>query len=235
MAKTKGCGCWPFFRSKSSKHKQVPRENLQRTQISMREEVNFMNGNVAQRNQINLNSHRSRTSEVAHREGSLHNHVLGINSQDPMIRFEELRNRNKVRIRTHVKKAEVEFVDDYPQEFDQQKIFKFCCPICLRYFNTILVSSCCGNYMCRFCIGVMAKKAKSDVKFVIKCPHCFEDDFKLEDVKPEVEIKIYTDTPYKHAKTQQHVQSSQTKESPSLKSSSKNSAPLPNHIKVEHS
>jgi len=51
----------------------------------------------------------------------------------------------------------------------------------------------------------MANKAKNDVGFVIKCPHCFEVDFKLEDVKPEKEIKIYTDTPYKQSKTTPHL------------------------------
>jgi len=43
----------------------------------------------------------------------------------------------------------------------------------------------------------MAKKAKRDRSFVIKCAHCFETDFKLLDVKPDEKVKLYTDTPYK--------------------------------------
>ena len=46
----------------------------------------------------------------------------------------------------------------------------------------MLVSSCCKNYICRYCIGEMAKKAKKDKKFIIKCSHCCEEDFRLEDV-----------------------------------------------------
>jgi hypothetical protein len=46
----------------------------------------------------------------------------------------------------------------------------------------------------------MAKKAKKDSSFMIKCPHCFEHDFKLEDVKPDDKLKYYTDTPFKFAK-----------------------------------
>jgi hypothetical protein len=46
----------------------------------------------------------------------------------------------------------------------------------------------------------MAKKAKKDTNFVIKCPHCLEHDFKLEDVKPDDKLKYYTDTPFKFAK-----------------------------------
>ena len=57
--------------------------------------------------------------------------------------FEEVRNRNKVRIKTNIQKSQVKYKDDYPSLIDEQKIYKYCCPICLRYFNTILISSCC--------------------------------------------------------------------------------------------
>lgn len=46
---------------------------------------------------------------------------------------------------------------------------------------------------------MMAKKAKKDTSFVIRCAHCSEDEFKLEDVKLEESIKIYTDSPSKFA------------------------------------
>jgi hypothetical protein len=47
------------------------------------------------------------------------------------------------------------------------------------YFNTVLVSSCCKNYICRICIGEMAKKAKKDHKYTIRCTHCMKDEYKL--------------------------------------------------------
>jgi len=47
----------------------------------------------------------------------------------------------------------------------------------------------------------MAKRTKKDKKFVIKCSHCFSDDFKLDDVKPDDELKFYTDTPFKCTRT----------------------------------
>ena len=43
----------------------------------------------------------------------------------------------------------------------------------------------------------MAKKAKKDREFVIRCSHCLVIDFKLTDVKPDDKVKIYTDTPFK--------------------------------------
>ncbi len=46
----------------------------------------------------------------------------------------------------------------------------------------------------------MAKKAKKDKKFTIKCSHCLEIDFKLEDVNLEDKVKFYTDTPLKLTK-----------------------------------
>lgn len=54
----------------------------------------------------------------------------------------------------------------------------------------------------------MARKAKNDRNFIIKCSHCFEVDFKLEDVKQEDTVKFYTDTPFKHARTRVLVSSS---------------------------
>ena len=76
--------------------------------------------------------------------------------------------------------------------------YKFYCPICLRYFNHMLVSSCCNNYICRLCIGWQANKAKADPEYSIYCSHCYEEEFRLRDVDSDAEsIKYYTDTPNK--------------------------------------
>jgi hypothetical protein len=50
------------------------------------------------------------------------------------------------------------------------------------------------------CIGEMAKKAKKDSGYIIRCSYCIIDDFRLEDVKEEAEIKHYTDSPFKLVK-----------------------------------
>jgi hypothetical protein len=100
-----------------------------------------------------------------------------------------------VRIKTNISKKEVKCIDNYDP--DPAAEFKYCCPICLRYFNTILVSSCCKNYICRLCIGEMAKKAKKEPKFVIRCTHCMTEDYRLYDVVPTDKVRQYTDTPAK--------------------------------------
>lgn len=46
----------------------------------------------------------------------------------------------------------------------------------------------------------MAKKAKKDLNFIIKCPHCLVNEFKLNDVNKEEKVKFYTDTPFKFIK-----------------------------------
>ena len=114
------------------------------------------------------------------------------------VEYAEIRERNKVRIKTKVNKKDVQIRDYYPaHDRAERKIFKYYCPICLRYFNTILVSTCCDNYICRFCIGDMAKKAKTDTKFKIVCSHCTAEEYKLVDVDPDAPLRVYTDTPFK--------------------------------------
>lgn len=56
----------------------------------------------------------------------------------------------------------------------------------------------------------MAKKAKADKNFIIRCSHCFEDDFKLEDIKLEDKVKYYTDSPIKATKTSQGLPPDET-------------------------
>jgi hypothetical protein len=50
------------------------------------------------------------------------------------------------------------------------------------------------------CIGEMAKKAKKESGFIIRCSYCVIDDFRLEDVKEDAEVKHYTDSPFKIVK-----------------------------------
>ena len=62
-----------------------------------------------------------------------------------------IKDRNKVRINTNFMKDQVEYVEEYPlgeNEDDRQlrKIYKYYCPICLRYFNHILISDFWGHF-----------------------------------------------------------------------------------------
>ncbi|CDW91627.1 UNKNOWN [Stylonychia lemnae] len=204
MAKNRGCSCWPFSRTKTqtTTQSQLPRiKNEQIQKGIQRPDLNF---NPSFTNHSNTNFLVIQRSQLRSDSQLLVNPLIP--NMVPFIAqssvFEEVRNRNKVRIKTTIQKSQVKYKDEYPTLIEEQKIYKYCCPICLRYFNTILVSTCCQNYLCRMCIGDMAKKAKKDINFIIRCPHCFENDFKLHDVNQEEKVKFYTDTPFKFTKTQ---------------------------------
>ena len=70
-------------------------------------------------------------------------HEIGIQRVNQFNEFLNVRQRNKVRIRTKMSKKEVTFRENFPVEKAEQQIYKYSCPICLMYFNTILVTSCC--------------------------------------------------------------------------------------------
>ena len=36
---------------------------------------------------------------------------------------------------------------------DRAKAIKYNCPICLKFYNHILILQCCMNYICQFCIN----------------------------------------------------------------------------------
>lgn len=71
----------------------------------------------------------------------------------------------------------------------------------------------------------MARKAKNNRNFVIKCTHCCEDDFKLEDVKHESTVKYYTDTPFKMAKTKEGSKDDENLSDKDDEKSTKNNIP----------
>lgn len=80
---------------------------------------------------------------------------------------------------------------------DEMKDLKFNCPICFRFFDRILVSSCCSNYLCHFCAHDVNEKVKKDDKTPIaRCPFCNSEDFELTDVDPNEKPKKYTDSFY---------------------------------------
>ena len=62
------------------------------------------------------------------------------------------------------------------------------CPICLEYFNSILVTSCCSNYICRICAE---SYVSTIIKYMmnIKCLLCnAEENIILSDVDPSRQV-----------------------------------------------
>ena len=68
---------------------------------------------------------------------------------------------------------------------------KYNCPICLDFFNNILVTSCCNNYICRLCAE---KYLSTMIKYMInvKCVLCTtKKNIILSDVDPEKPVYHY--------------------------------------------
>ena len=47
---------------------------------------------------------------------------------------------------------DIDHCDFLPDESEARAKYKYYCPICLRYFNVMLTSDCCNNYICHLCI-----------------------------------------------------------------------------------
>jgi len=85
---------------------------------------------------------------------------------------------------------------------DEMKDLRYNCPICFRYFNHILISTCCKNYMCHFCANDLNDRVKKDDKVIVaRCPFCDSEDFELHDVDPTEKPKKYTDSFYSTVKS----------------------------------
>ena len=83
--------------------------------------------------------------------------------------------------------------------------YKYYCPLCMLYFKgSILVTSCCKNYICYGCaLGFVAGKAgiAGDAKAVpcvlpdLPCPHCAGDGVQLAYVAANATPRNYADSP----------------------------------------
>lgn len=77
------------------------------------------------------------------------------------------------------------------------------CPLCMEFFESILKTKCCGNYICLKCTleylnakGLLAESVKelvgnNQLKSVC-CPHCFTIGFDPQFVESEESIRDYS-------------------------------------------
>lgn len=103
----------------------------------------------------------------------------------------------KIVINSKFKLEDVECCDFLPKEREHRYQFKYYCPICLRYFNVMLQSKCCLNYLCHFCADELLERERNVEKFQANCPNnCETEKFELEDVNPQQQAKRYSDSQY---------------------------------------
>ncbi|CAK70512.1 unnamed protein product (macronuclear) [Paramecium tetraurelia] len=65
---------------------------------------------------------------------------------------------------------------------------KYYCPICFKYYDCMLHTTCCSNYVCHVCaVQSLANK-------MYNCHYCRNDHCKYVDVDPAHQLKIYIDS-----------------------------------------
>lgn len=74
-----------------------------------------------------------------------------------------------------------------------RNVYKYSCPVCLRYFSKVLLTKCCNNYLCHHCAHDLQNK---ELNFDVRCHYCSHQPVYLVDVDPEELVKKYSDSPY---------------------------------------
>ena len=91
---------------------------------------------------------------------------------------------SNIAIETTFRLEDIMVVDFLPQDRELRYQFKYYCPICLRYFNCMLMSQCCSNYLCHYCADEIVERERNVEVFSANCPYKCEGRFILKDVNP---------------------------------------------------
>eukprot|EP01060_Flectonema_neradi_P008328 TRINITY_DN15956_c0_g1_i1.p1 TRINITY_DN15956_c0_g1~~TRINITY_DN15956_c0_g1_i1.p1 ORF type:complete len:211 (+),score=22.33 TRINITY_DN15956_c0_g1_i1:64-633(+) len=67
---------------------------------------------------------------------------------------------------------------------------QYYCPVCMMYFGEIGKTTCCGNYLCEFCVKDVTKVGEC-----VSCPFCITAGVKFTKVDSNEGIKTYKDSP----------------------------------------
>ena len=107
--------------------------------------------------------------------------------------------RINLKIFTSFPERELLILETRPLDHDSKEIFKYICPICMRYFNSkpvilknvdILLSDCCKNYLCLYCAKHLQQIELRNPHLQINCPQCTTPEFCLFDVDKEKPVRL---------------------------------------------
>ena len=112
---------------------------------------------------------------VVHRINELRPALLRVNRQTPTPKKEDKTKLHQVEKVTGTYQIESTFLNEnLITNTAYSKETPYNCPICLLYFNNVLVASCCQNQICRGCLeGIVEAEIKSDRN--PKCQFCQSD------------------------------------------------------------
>lgn len=95
----------------------------------------------------------------------------------------------------------------YTPKGDEADIFRYYCPLCMQYFQLILRTTCCKNYICLSCTRdwLQSKHIESLIPIDnfgdhhalddIHCPHCTSKGFHPVRVSHREAVRDYSQTP----------------------------------------
>ena len=100
---------------------------------------------------------------------------------------EQLSNTSpeKIQLNTKYTVNEVKICKFTPRQ-SQNNMYAYMCPICMYFFSTVLVTKCCKNYLCHYCVEEM-----KTYKLNFSCPYCLHNSVVLEDPLQGDNIKKY--------------------------------------------
>lgn len=97
----------------------------------------------------------------------------------------------KITVNTKYRAEDIQ-INEFTPANTQVNVFRYDCPICFRFFSTILTLQCCKNYICHNCIADLS----NNNQFEVACPHCKASPIYANDVDLASSVKRYSDSPY---------------------------------------
>jgi hypothetical protein len=185
---TRGCCYWLckcFFSSEPSPQRRVSSHNENR-------EGNLNSNNfIIGRNHNEVTARNAQTQIYQLPQAYVYTQYNTMGNTE-----QEFQNRYNLVLRKMILKTTIDREKIISlKEYDRKINNKYNCPICLKYLNHILKSSCCGNYVCIFCYeDYITTNIKYE--FVLNCPFCGIQDKTIifDDVKSEETVKNYTNS-----------------------------------------
>jgi hypothetical protein len=170
----------------------------------------------------NSNSHRQSNSSRAV------NLTVDVDAGNPnassLVMMTPRRSTNATTARTSIQHREnsLNMFVPFTPAGDAVNIYRYYCPICMAYYQDILKTNCCGNYVCLRCckdyLLAQGLEAESVCDIVgnsylqsvsIACPHCTTPGFDPKLVLLQDDVRDYSTKDPQHEQRQQQLQQQQ--------------------------
>lgn len=166
MNAQKGCCDW-LFRCFKPNHETQDKGNIPKEDIPHRQRTITVEHPSPENNQVIISNHPQENAND--NTNNIHNQEIELNL--PSIHT----------------KYNIDCIDCNVSP-DKLKEILYNCPICFKFYNHILVTKCCRNYICLRCINDYIETSKK-YSSTLKCPLCnYSGKLRLDDVDPSLKV-----------------------------------------------